>query len=185
LKSFSSLVKLNVGPDHLLRLESGESGGPVDDQLPDADIFHIEAIPDYLLDISLFLTTGTMSEGYSTTQKRHLMVHATDYQLIVGQLYKLGLDNILRCCVLDHERPDILWECHSGVVGGHIGGKETTRKILQEGLWWPTVFKYAKEYAWACDVCQRVGNHLVVMSYLYTLSEHCKPLKNGLLISSV
>jgi hypothetical protein len=58
---------------------------------------------------------------------------------------------------LDHERPDILWECHSGVVGGHVGGKETTRKILQEGLWWPTMFKDAKEYAWACDVCQRVG----------------------------
>jgi hypothetical protein len=51
------------------------------------------------------------------------MVHAMDYQLIVGQLYKLGLDNILQCCVLDHERPDILWECHSGVAGGHIGRK--------------------------------------------------------------
>jgi hypothetical protein len=46
---------------------------------------------------------------------------AKDYQLIVGQLYKLGLDSILRHCVLDHERPDILWECHSGVVGGHVG----------------------------------------------------------------
>jgi hypothetical protein len=31
--------KLNVGPDHLSRLESGESGRLVDDQLPDADIF--------------------------------------------------------------------------------------------------------------------------------------------------
>jgi hypothetical protein len=59
--------------------------------------------------------------------------------------------------VLDHEILDILWECHSGVAGGHVGGKDTTRKILQAGLWWPTMFKYAKEYDWACDVCQRVG----------------------------
>jgi hypothetical protein len=40
------------------------------------------------------------------------------------------LDSILRRCVLDHERPDILWECHSGVSGGHIGGKATTQNIL-------------------------------------------------------
>jgi hypothetical protein len=59
--SFEVIVKpgkLNVGPDHLSRLETGESGGPIDDQLPDADLFHIEAIPDYLSDIALFLTTG-------------------------------------------------------------------------------------------------------------------------------
>jgi hypothetical protein len=67
-----------------------------------------------------------MPEGYSATQKRHLVVRATDYQLIAGHLYKLGLDNILRHCVLDHERSYILWECHSGVAGGHIGGKETS-----------------------------------------------------------
>jgi transposase InsO family protein len=68
-------------------------------------------------------------------------------------------DWIISCGVVcsDHERPDILWECHSGVAGGHIGRKETARNILQEGLWWPTMFKDAKEYAQACDVCQRVG----------------------------
>lgn len=40
--------KLNVGPYHLYRLNLGESGGAVDDQLPDAYIFCIEATPDYL-----------------------------------------------------------------------------------------------------------------------------------------
>jgi hypothetical protein len=29
-------------------------------------------------------------------QKKQLMVKATDYQLIVGNLYKLGVDGILR-----------------------------------------------------------------------------------------
>jgi hypothetical protein len=39
---FEVIVKpgrCNVGPDHLSRLESGESGGAVDDQLPDVDLF--------------------------------------------------------------------------------------------------------------------------------------------------
>jgi hypothetical protein len=37
--SFEVIVKprrCNIGPDHLSRLELGESGGAVDDQLPDA-----------------------------------------------------------------------------------------------------------------------------------------------------
>jgi len=80
-----------------------------------------------------------------------------DYQLIVGKLYKLGLDSILRRCVLDHERQDILWECHSGVARGHVGGKATTQKVLQVGLWWAMLFKDAKAYSRSCDACQRVG----------------------------
>jgi hypothetical protein len=69
---FEVIVKpgrCNVGPDHLSRLESGESGGAVDDQLPDADLFQIEAIPEYLEDIVVFLSTRTCPEMYSATQK--------------------------------------------------------------------------------------------------------------------
>jgi hypothetical protein len=87
--SFDIIVKpgkLNVRPDHLSRLELGESGGLIDDQLLHAYMFRIEAILHYLSDIALFLTICTMTTGYSATQKRHLMVLATDYQLIVGQL---------------------------------------------------------------------------------------------------
>jgi transposase InsO family protein len=157
--SFEVIIKperCNVRPDHLSRLDSGESGGAVDDHLPDADLFRVEAIPEYLEDITVFLSTGAYPETYSATHKRHMVVRVADYKLI-GQLYKLGLDSILRRCVLDHERQDILWECHSGVAGGHVGGKATAQKVLQDGLWWATLFKDAKVYARSCDVCQRVG----------------------------
>jgi hypothetical protein len=93
---------------------------------------------------------------YSTTQKHHMVVREAEYQLIVGKLYKLGLDSILKRCVLDHERQDILWECHSGVVGGHVGGNLVVKKILQDGLWSAMLFKDAKAYARYCDVFQRV-----------------------------
>jgi hypothetical protein len=86
-----------------------------------------------------------------------MMVRAAEYQLIGGKLYKLGLDSILGRCVLDHERQDRLWECHSGVAGGHVGGKATAHKFLEVGLWWDMLFKDAKAYARSCDVCQRVG----------------------------
>jgi hypothetical protein len=60
--SFGVIIKpgrCNIGPDHLSRLESGESGGEVDDQLPDAYLFQIEAILEYLEDIGVFLSTMT------------------------------------------------------------------------------------------------------------------------------
>jgi hypothetical protein len=37
--------RCNVGPDHLSRLEPGESGGAVYDHILDADLFWVEAIP--------------------------------------------------------------------------------------------------------------------------------------------
>jgi hypothetical protein len=125
---------LNVGLDHLSWVESGESGGALDDQLHDADFLCIEAILDYLSDIAVLLTTGTTPEGYFATQKKHSVIRATHYHLIAGQLYKLGLDSILRRCVLDHERLDILCECHGGVVRGRVGGKATVQRILRVGL---------------------------------------------------
>jgi len=118
--SFEFIIKIgicNVGPDHLSKLGLGESGGAVNDQLPDVDLFRVETIPEYLKVIEVLLSIGACPETYFVTQKNHMDVRAVDYQLIVGQLYKLGLelDNILRRCVLDHERQDILWECHNGV----------------------------------------------------------------------
>jgi hypothetical protein len=87
-----------------------------------------------------------------------MVVCASHYQLIVRQLYKLGLDNFLGRCVLNHERQDILWECHYGVAGGHARGKAIAQKVLQVGLWWATLFKYSKKYARSCGTYQRVGN---------------------------
>jgi len=86
-----------------------------------------------------------------------LLVLCLRGKLITRKLYNLGSKNILQWCVLDHEWPEILWEFHCGVVGGHVEGKEIDQKILQEGLWWFNIFKYAKDYARACDVYKRVG----------------------------
>jgi hypothetical protein len=32
------------------------------------------------------------------------------------------------------------------------------KKVLQDGLWWATLFKYAKAYDRSCDVFKKVGN---------------------------
>jgi hypothetical protein len=58
---------------------------------------------------------------------------------------------------METERSLILVESHEGIAGGYYTGKVTAQKVLRVGLWWPTLHRDAKDYARACDVCQRVG----------------------------
>jgi hypothetical protein len=86
-----------------------------------------------------------------------MVVRDADYQLIVRHLYNMGVDSILRRCVLEHERHIILIDVEEGIVGGHYVGKDTAQKVLRTRLLWPKVHKDAKEYFQQCNACQRVG----------------------------
>jgi hypothetical protein len=51
---FEVIIKLgtcDVSPDHLSRLDSGESSRAIDNHLPDVDLFRVEEVPEYLEDI--------------------------------------------------------------------------------------------------------------------------------------
>jgi hypothetical protein len=50
-------------------LDSRESGRAVNDQLPDADLFSIEAIPEYPEDVVVFLSTINYPNMYSAAHK--------------------------------------------------------------------------------------------------------------------
>jgi hypothetical protein len=60
---------------------------------------------------------------YTVIQKKQLVVHAAEFKLIAEQLYKMGLDEILRRCVMEAERLSILTEAHEGIIGGHYARK--------------------------------------------------------------
>jgi hypothetical protein len=53
------------------------------------------------------------------------VVRAAYFSLIVGQLYKMGPNEILRRCVMEAKRPLIFTKSHEVIVGGHYAGKET------------------------------------------------------------
>ena len=85
---------------------------------------------------------------------------AAPYSLINGFLYKMGLDDVLRRCVLDHERDQIMHEAHYGPAGGHFQADTTAKKIQQSRLWWPTLHKDCKNFVSRCDRFQRLGRPL-------------------------
>ena len=68
-------------------------------------------------------------------KKQILAMKAALYSLINGFLYKMGLDDILRRCLLEHERNNIMRGAHYGPVGGHFQANTTAKKIQQSGLW--------------------------------------------------
>ena len=95
---FEIIVKprrLNAGPDHLSRIETGEEPTNLEDNLPDTQLFSIQIADDYFRDIIEFLMTGTAPKEFSTQQKKQLVVKASDFTLIAGQPYKLGPNKIL------------------------------------------------------------------------------------------
>ena len=85
---------------------------------------------------------------------------ATPFTLINGSLYKLGLDDVLHRCSLEHERHDIIQEAHAGATSGHFSLDTTIKKILQSGLWWPTINKDCKNKIYQCDAYQIIGHPL-------------------------
>jgi hypothetical protein len=133
--------KLNLGPNHLSRILTGEDAENLDNSLPNVHLFLVHMVDDYFAKIVQFLNTGVAPLNFTTTQKKQLVVKAENYKLIYGNLYNLGADNILRRCALEHERHMILSDSHGGFVGGHYGGKVIAQNIFHAGLWWPTLHK--------------------------------------------
>lgn len=53
---------------------------------------------------------------------------------------------------------EILKACHDGIRGGHFSDKTTGYKLPHQRYYWPTIFKYYKEYVKRCDNYQ----HMVI-----------------------
>jgi len=142
--------KLNAGLDHLSCILIGEDASNLDDNFPYPRLFAVRVVDDYFVNIVAYLSTSMAPFEMTVAQKKWVVVKETN-------LYKLGEDGIMRCCVLEREKLIIIGEAYDGIVGGHYAGKETAQKILCAGIWWPTLHKYVKEYCQSCDVFQRVG----------------------------
>ena len=59
------LGRLNIGPDHLSWIDSGEEPSNLEENLPDAQLFYIQIADDYYADIIQFLTTGLAPDEFT------------------------------------------------------------------------------------------------------------------------
>jgi hypothetical protein len=130
---------------------------PLNDQLPDANLFEVDVIFPNYVDIITYLKTNQALREYNSKQVEALLKRSAPFTLIGETLYKQGHDGILRRCLNPSEVSLILEGCHLDASGGHFAGESTARKALLAGYWWPTLFKDAHSYTRKCDPCQRVG----------------------------
>jgi hypothetical protein len=73
------LGKLNAGPDHLSRVTNGEEPTNLEDTFDDVQLFFVQVADDYFADIIEYLSIGTAPQELNTTQRKNLVVRATDY----------------------------------------------------------------------------------------------------------
>jgi hypothetical protein len=95
----------------------------LEDNFLDAQLFSVQIADEYFADIIEFFSTRVAPIEFNIMQKKNLVVRDAGYQLISGDLYNLGEDNILRRCVMEHERPIILEEVHEGISIGNYAWK--------------------------------------------------------------
>ena len=66
-------------------------------------------------------------------------------------LWIFGSDQVIYRCVPDNEIQYILQFCHDTHTGGHFGPQWTTRRVLDSGFYWPTIFIYANHFSTTCE----------------------------------
>ncbi|RDX98816.1 pol, partial [Mucuna pruriens] len=60
-------------------------------------------------------------------------------------------------CIPDAKIKSVLQFCHSALGGGHHGSTRTARKVLDCGLYWPTICRDAHQFVSTCERCQNAG----------------------------
>ncbi|KAL3698611.1 hypothetical protein R1sor_012687 [Riccia sorocarpa] len=173
--------KINILADQLSRIEMGREMEHEDDSFPDEYLLNINIEkPDTYVSsgdetddshggdtyeglqkggwqtpMRYLLTKGSLPEDTPYHIKKKMAQKSAQYTLIEGELYKQGIDQVLRRCVNEEDVPRILEEAHEGPSGGHGAGESTAQKILHIGLWWPTIFKDCHSHVQTCNECQR------------------------------
>ena len=72
-----------------------------------------------------YLACGIMSPEFSYQQKRKLRTDAKVYIWDDPLLFRRGVDQIIRRCVLKVEQGEIFYKCHASPYGGHFTGDRT------------------------------------------------------------
>lgn len=71
--------RLNARTDHVSRIETGEELNKLEEGLPNVQLFIVCVADNHFADIIHFLTTGMDPKGYTSQQKKELVVCAEDF----------------------------------------------------------------------------------------------------------
>ncbi|CAN6581514.1 unnamed protein product [Malus baccata var. baccata] len=151
----------NVVADHLSRLvhsNTEEDLIPLRESFLDEQLFSLKITDPWYADIINYKVIKKIPDDFTRAKKDKLVKIAKYYEWDDPYLWKYCTDQLIRRCVPESEFKSILTFCHSYACGGHFGAKRTALKVLENGFYWPSLFKDAYEFCATCDRCQRTGN---------------------------
>ena len=106
------------------------------------------------------MVVSAIPPSFSKSERTKLKSEAKYYIWEDPILWRIGSDQVIRRCVPDIEIPYVLEFYHSSPCGGHYGTQRTSRKVLDCGLYWPTIFKDARRVYENCEQCQRAARSI-------------------------
>ncbi|XP_074559897.1 uncharacterized protein LOC141815936 [Curcuma longa] len=150
--------KENLVADHLSRIEGKTDSAPIADTFPDEQLLQLQGMMPWYADLVNYLVAHVFPTHFTRAQRDKLASDAKYYVWDDPYLWKFCSDQIIRRCIPDCEFQSVLSFCHTLACGGHFGPQRTARKVLDAGLYWPTLFRDAFQFHKTCERCQRVGN---------------------------
>ena len=118
-----------------------------------AVVCQIETGPSWMDPILDYLTKDVLPKDQKEAAK--IRRNATRYWVSrEGKLYKKSYTRPYLFCVHPDLVPNLLYEIHEGVCGGHTGGRSLAQRAIGQGYWWPYMQKDAAQYVRRYEKCQ-------------------------------
>uniref|UniRef100_A0A2N9GFR7 Uncharacterized protein n=1 Tax=Fagus sylvatica TaxID=28930 RepID=A0A2N9GFR7_FAGSY len=150
-----SLVGLasSVAPDFRRTITVEVQDSPSIMKSSQAIVCQIEIRPSWMDPITDYLTKDILPADQKEATK--IRKNATRYWISrEGKLYKKSYTGPYLLCVHPDLVPNLLYEIHEGVCGGHTGGRSLAHRAIGQGYWWPYMQKDAAQYVKRCEKCQ-------------------------------
>src|SRR4051812_22978865 len=110
---------------------------PANDNFPDRQlaVVKVQSLFDpWFADYANFTDAKFLPPGLTFQQRKKFFHDLRHYFWDDPHLFKEGPVGIVRRCIEEHEKKDILRQCHDSTYGGHHAGERAEHKVLQSGF---------------------------------------------------
>ncbi|RDX74417.1 putative mitochondrial protein, partial [Mucuna pruriens] len=145
----------NFVADHLSRIGRENEPMSIKDEFPDEQLLHITTPIPWFANICNFVAASQFPQEASWLYKEKLRSDAKYYIWDDPYLWRVCSDQVIRMCIPEAEINSILQLYHAAPGGGHYGATRNAKKVLDCGLYWPTIFIDAYQFVSTYDKCQK------------------------------